>query len=463
MLGSTPPLLRKMDSSRFDQNPNIPARSVSAPAQLDPHLLFAYPVVVIQLQCASAFASSPGQGLTFKENLEDSLSTSATPGLRKMSSCSDFETESEGKGRTMSSLVKAVVDCCMSDEESPRRLEDVMESFQTDFIPADETYELAKDQTGCRLLQKRLEDSPYFCTLIFPQILPHVSELMVHPFGNYLCQKLIEIGSEPDLSDLISRSHPYLASISLNTHGTRVVQKLIEALCRSPLILRVLAAIRPQVVTLIKDSNGNHVVQRCLTLLQPSFNQFIYQAVAGNMVEIATHRHGCCVLQRCLDYSETDQKKLLINTILDNAVELVQDAYGNYAMQYVLDLNYADTNTRLARIFTLQVVALSKQKFSSNVIEKCLQQNEEGVQIAMITEIAKPQNLLEMLYDQYANYVVQRALTLAPSEMLTQMLTVPVTQDVKNGMDGLRRSQFGKRVYSKLAKKYPDLAPRYVM
>jgi hypothetical protein len=44
-------------------------------------------------------------------------------------------------------------------------------------------------------------------------------------------------------------------------------------------------------VSLIKDLNGNHVVQRCLQRLGPEDSQFIYDAAISNCVEVATHRH----------------------------------------------------------------------------------------------------------------------------------------------------------------------------
>lgn len=56
-------------------------------------------------------------------------------------------------------------------------------------------------------------------------------------------------------------------------------------------------ALKDGVVNLIRDLNGNHVVQRCLQRLGPEDSQFIYQAAGANCVDIATHRHGCCVLQ----------------------------------------------------------------------------------------------------------------------------------------------------------------------
>jgi len=49
------------------------------------------------------------------------------------------------------------------------------------------------DQHGCRFLQKELEDNDLSKRdIIFNEVIPHIADLMSDPFGNYLCQKLIE-------------------------------------------------------------------------------------------------------------------------------------------------------------------------------------------------------------------------------------------------------------------------------
>jgi hypothetical protein len=154
-------------------------------------------------------------------------------------------------------------------------------------------------------------------------------------------------------------------------HGTRAVQKMIDFLSiQRQVMLTVLFVLRMltvyqadirydaqirsiivalslHVVILIKDLNGNHVIQKCLNKLTPEDNQvgtyteifggslpfsskFIYNAVAANCVEVATHRHGCCVLQRCIDHASDSQRVQLVNEITFNALTLVQDPYGNY-------------------------------------------------------------------------------------------------------------------------------------
>jgi hypothetical protein len=83
------------------------------------------------------------------------------------------------------------------------------------------------------------------------------------------------------------------------SHTLSLSHTVSHTLSLSPCAQVALAieALAPGVVTLIKDLNGNHVVQRCLQRLSAADAQFIYDAAGAHCVEIATHRHGCCVLQ----------------------------------------------------------------------------------------------------------------------------------------------------------------------
>lgn len=70
----------------------------------------------------------------------------------------------------------------------------------------------------------------------------------------------------------------------------------------------MIVALQPNVVALIKDLNGNHVIQKCLHKLSPEHNQFIYDTVSEFCIEVASHKHGCCVYQRCIDHAIQSQK-----------------------------------------------------------------------------------------------------------------------------------------------------------
>jgi len=170
--------------------------------------------------------------------------------------------------------------------------------------------------------------------MIFNEIFPKFGDLMTDSFGNYLSQKLLEHASDEQRDALLESISGELVSISLNMHGTRAVQKMIDYLSTQRQVQSLIMALNLNVVTLIKDLNGNHVIQKCLNTLPPEDNQFIYNAVANNCIEVATHRHGCCVLQRCIDHASESQRIQLVTEITYNSLTLVLDPFGNYVVQY---------------------------------------------------------------------------------------------------------------------------------
>ncbi len=56
---------------------------------------------------------------------------------------------------------------------------------------------VAKDQNGCRFLQRKFDEGgPAAIQAVLPEVLEHLIELMMDPFGNYLIQKLLDRCSE---------------------------------------------------------------------------------------------------------------------------------------------------------------------------------------------------------------------------------------------------------------------------
>lgn len=320
---------------------------------------------------------------------------------------------------------------------------------------------LCKDQHGCRYLQKKLEEGlPEHRDMIFRETFGHFADLMTDPFGNYLCQKLLEYSTDEQRNIICESVAQELVNISLNMHGTRAVQKMIDFLStrrqtdgryNNHQIHAIILALSMHVVVLIKDLNGNHVIQKCLNKLAPEDNQFIYNAVAANCVEVATHRHGCCVLQRCIDHASDHQRVQLVNEITYNALTLVQDPYGNYVVQYILDLNDNRFSDAVIRQFAGNVCALSVQKFSSNVIEKCIRVAEHNTRKMLIEELLNRTRLEKLLRDSYGNYCVQTALDYAePSQRAL------LVEGIRPVLPLIRNTPYGKRIQNKLQREQAD-------
>lgn len=307
-------------------------------------------------------------------------------------------------------------------------------------------YQLCKDQHGCRYLQKQLENRvPEQIHMIWLETNQHVVELMTDPFGNYLCQKLLEYCNDDERTILIQNAAPDMVRIALNQHGTRALQKMIEHVTLPVQIEIIKNALQHQVVELIQDLNGNHVIQKCLNKLTAVDAQFIFEAVGLNCIDVGTHRHGCCVLQRCIDHADGVQKVWLIGCITKHAFKLVQDPFGNYVVQYIIDLNEPSFTEPIVREFKTRIPLLSRHKFSSNVVEKCLRCATDFSKDAIVEEMLVPGEILPLLKDSFANYVIQTAL-----EYSTPLKKHQLVESIRPHLPQIRTTPYGRRIQAKI-------------
>lgn len=307
-------------------------------------------------------------------------------------------------------------------------------------------YFMAKNQSGCRFLQKIFDEgTSQDVEIIFNEIVNHVVEIMTNSFGNYLMQKLLEVCSEEQRMKIVlmvTENPRDLVRISLNTHGTRVVQKLIETLKTRQQIALVTLALELGFLDLIKDLNGNHVIQRCLQCLSKEDNRFIFEAAAKFCVDIATHQHGCCVMNQCITQSTGKYREKLVAEIAANGLYLAQHAFGNYVVQYVIELKIPSAAASLMSQFEGHYVYLSMQKFSSHVVEKFLKCCE-GSRPKIIIELLSAPHFEQLLQDPFANYVIKSALEVSKGTLHASLVEAVRPHTI------LRASPYCKKIFSR--------------
>lgn len=326
---------------------------------------------------------------------------------------------------------------------------------------------LATDQFGCRFLQKKLEspaESNIVRDLMYDQIKPYFLDLILDSFGNYLIQKLCEYLTAEQKTTLIRSIYPNVFQISVNQYGTRSLQKIIDTVDNEGQIDLIIKGFSQehttvdQVVTLINDLNGNHVIQKCIFKFPPSKFSFIIDAIVeqNNIITVSTHKHGCCVLQKLLSVCTLQQIFKISVKIIQFLPGLINDQFGNYIIQFLLDIKELDFYL-LAEIFnrlSSELCQLSCLKFSSNVVEKYVKKlfrtivvsvsksdnevardvNDDVVSAAMrilltIIDIFTL-NLSVLIRDNYGNYALQ---TLLDVKNYSLILEYPGNPIIRNG------------------------------
>jgi len=215
-------------------------------------------------------------------------------------------------------------------------------------------------------------------------------------------------------------------------------------------------ALKPSAARLCIDSHGNHAIQRILLKLPYQYTQFIFEAVAVSVEDVARHRHGCCVIQRCLDSRHSTARSNLVERIVEKSLELMQDAYGNYVVQYVLDVCGDDEVHAICESVIGKVCVLAIQKFSSNVMEKCLERCTESVREEYLNELNDTDRIREMMMDPFGNYVVQRALSVSTHAQAIRLVeTMKPHLSNQNG-GGIRNTAGGRRILGKIVRRFPN-------
>lgn len=85
----------------------------------------------------------------------------------------------------------------------------------------------------------------------------------------------------------------------------------------------------------------------------------------------------------------------------------------NYVVQYVFEIHVPWATTEILDQLEGNYVDLSIQKYSSNVVEKCLKYAGEERVFSIIQELINSSRIDQIMQDPYGNYVVQAALNLS--------------------------------------------------
>lgn len=308
-------------------------------------------------------------------------------------------------------------------------------------------YETAKDQHGCRYLQRWLDTNcdPEAVHVLMDEIIPHVAELMTDQYANFLIQKLFDIMPDDVRYKVALVAAPHISLIALTPHGTFSVQKMIETIATRDEMEIIREALSKDVVRLVKDAHGNHVIQKVLQRFDCDDKEFIYEAVAADCVSIAKNKQGCCVLQRCLEYASPRQKKALVDQVLSGCLHIVQDPFGNYVLQYVLEAHDNKINDTIALAFLPHLVHLCINKFSSNVMEKVLRGATQPVQEMYVEEMCNPEIISRLIQDDFGNYVLQTALSINAPTQAEQLVNA-----IRPFMPLIKNAPYAKKLEGKM-------------
>ena len=317
---------------------------------------------------------------------------------------------------------------------------------------------IAKKQTGCRYLQKLIssnENDDLVNKYFYPKLYPtKLIELCNDLFGNYLIQKMIPYLNKDNLYSFTSLIIKHLLKLCLNPHGTRVVQVYLEQIKLDNQLLTLFTnSLIPIMPKLINDLNGSFVLMHYATVVPYPNNDIIFDFLNKNIVKISVQSYSCSALQKCIDIGNEQQSQKLLENISEHSMFLILNQFGNYVIQFVISKNITSINDKILEGFIDNLIFLAKQKYSSNVIEKCFDYCSNKMKERIINQLSDERIIRDLLKDMYGNYVLQKTLSMIQDQKKKQNFLQIVGSELPN----LQYLPFGPKLIKKLVLSFPEL------
>ncbi|XP_010462931.1 PREDICTED: pumilio homolog 15-like [Camelina sativa] len=303
----------------------------------------------------------------------------------------------------------------------------------------------AKDRLESRVLQDVIaKGSKETVDEIFDNLISHVCELMIDPFGHQVFQKLLEKCTVEQITrvlDTLTQQPHQFVRVCVDSHGSHAIQALMQNLCSIEQISRFMATLCHVALRLTKNVNSN-VIMFCLNQLSPSHSKYLMGVIVQHCYEIATDQHGYFLIKQCIGQCSRELRDILIKEIITNALRLCMNCYGNYLVQYVLELEDYQVARALSKHLDGNYVQLSYDKYGSHAVHKCLK-SREFCSRRIITELLS--DIDSLLVNPFGNYVIQTAWIVSQDDVQNVLL-----YHINRNVPFMKCNRYGRKVLEKL-------------
>ena len=293
---------------------------------------------------------------------------------------------------------------------------------------------LIKNQQTSRLCQYFFDQTPQeIVHLIFDEIKEQVDTLLLDPYANYFCLKIFYFLNAEDRIFFLEKISATFDVLSTNKISTYLIQCIVEKLNTPQEQIIIVNALKDNVVKLSLNMYGTHVIERVMTTFDFRLLSSVSQAIIENFIYLANNPNGLCVVKQEIIMGKKGKNFEALKQIISvNSLLLIQNPYGNYALQTVVKHWETKDAEIVMSTFIGRLVLLSLQKYSSNVIEKCLEKSVLFLQ-SFISEVFSNSvsNLSILLKNNYGHYVIQTVIKCLPNSPLRATLLSEIRRIVE--------------------------------
>ena len=273
---------------------------------------------------------------------------------------------------------------------------------------------IIKTQKGSKIFQDYLGGTPIeIIHQIFLEIQPELVNIISDSYANYFIKRFYSFLSQKDKIDFLLSIQPEINRLSLDSIGTYSIQSIVEQVSSINEQSIIINSIQNSLEEFCYDTYGTHVIEKIISHFVQNLISFIYEYTINNLLPLAHNINGICIVKRILIVcnNPTIHNKLK-QFAYDNALSLIEHPFGNYVIQVIVENWNEEEVEEILSKFKNKYAELSNKKYSSNVVERCLEKSEK-ILSQYIEEICDNGKIAEIMRNSFGNYVIQKALKIS--------------------------------------------------
>ncbi|KAJ3195616.1 hypothetical protein HK101_011616 [Irineochytrium annulatum] len=309
------------------------------------------------------------------------------------------------------------------------------------------------DQPASLLLQQKLKTgTPDMRSGLFEAVRSQALPLIRNRFGNFLMQRCLEHGTAAQVRVLAGAMVGHIYALSCDRFGCHVVQKALDV-CEDDVKLQIISELLRAIPETITHRFACHVWQRVFETRwtgvnhRPRVAQRVDAALKSQWHLVANDENGSLVVQCVFENCDESDKAGIVREVLAHTVEIARGQWGNWVIQHLLEHGSTADKQHILKVVARHVYSMSIDQFASKVVEKGLKTCQRRDLYDIVDMVLSPSlrdsgpGILDMMNNQYANYVVQHILTLSDPNQRDACARL-----IAPHLPILRGSKYGQRV-----------------
>ena len=290
-----------------------------------------------------------------------------------------------------------------------------------------------QNQQTSRLFQYYFDQThPDITHLLFNEMYEQLNLLLLDPYANYFCLKIFYFLNANDRLLFLNKLALNFVTLSTNKISTYPIQCIIQSLTspsEQSIIIKGLLYnnmhSESNIIKLSFDLYGTHVIEKILEHFNIELLIQVISLICNDFLFIANNPNGLCVVKKVIEVANNTMYFDIVNEQLTkNALLLIQNPYGNYTLQHAFDVWDISQCEGIIAQFQSNLVYLSIQKYSSNVIEKCLEKSNTFL-LHFCKELVSDTSystLILFMKNTFGNFVIQTILNCVKNTFLQSIM-----------------------------------------